>query len=112
MWETMIADSSLSDFSSDVYWRHNPQFDELDIWDPGLAKRAVWLKASNYALLPEKYRTFELSELALTTDPLLLEYVPRDQKFRDNGYLCRLALKADDNAAQFVPEYFKYDWRN
>lgn len=61
-----------------------------------------------YRVIPEKYRTFEMSEDAVTHDGNLLQYVPREMKFLNFGQLCQQALKQTDSAKEYVPAYFSY----
>lgn len=85
------------------------RFEELrqaEAWDQSLAISAFQLDWRLYALIPEKYCSYAMSKAAVSKDGKLLRLVPREQKFANNGELCRIALR--QTAAAYVPDYFKF----
>lgn len=88
-------------------YMHSDDLEKL-AWNDNLASKTFQLDHRMYGILPEQYRTFERSKIIVSEKGEWLEWVPREKKFANNGELCRIALRNNDKAAKYVPDYFLY----
>ncbi|MBI4054363.1 MAG: hypothetical protein HY397_03485 [Candidatus Doudnabacteria bacterium] len=86
-------------------------FANLPGWTPRLAKDAFRRNWQNYRVIPERFRSYEMSRVAVSNDPGMLCEVPWEQRFTNNGELCQLALRKSSDAKHCVPEYFRFNFK-